>query len=73
MFKSAASIALPRSTLILSSAMTYISFFRSFSHGYGGYNSSAPPQIGGKHSTLSARMEQCFTLATATFFRRVEV
>src|SRR6185369_1518613 len=27
--------------------------------------------VGGEHSTTKARMEQCFTLATALFFQRV--
>ena len=62
----AASIALPRSTLIRSSAMTCISFFCSFSHVSAASRSSLPSD-GAEHNTSSARMEQCFTLATGLF------
>src|SRR6187200_2257057 len=69
MFASAASTALPRSTLIRSSDMTYILFLRSFSHG----GELLPGLIQREHNTLSARMEQCFIVATTIFFQRVRI
>src|SRR3954464_4082314 len=73
MFSSAASTALPRSALALSSAMTNISFFHSFSQAFllsraflrpvGHHNES-------EYNTSAARMEQRFTRATHFFSSR---
>src|SRR2546421_9366303 len=70
---SAASTAFPRSAPNLSSAITNISFYHSFSHEDRGLsdNFSAFQQTGRQYNTDNARMEQRFTHATI-FFTGVE-
>src|SRR5437588_4665211 len=72
---SAASTAFPRSAPNLSSAITNISFYRSFSHGCRiTYLSCGLPfvQTGRQYNTDNARMEQRFTHETHFLVTGVE-
>src|SRR5207253_10448175 len=60
---------LPRSTLIRSSAMVYIAFFRSSSHVPCHDPLCSRRYLTTQHSTLNARMERCFILATTVISR----
>src|SRR5438270_7366656 len=71
---SAASTAFPRSAPNLSSAITNISFYHSFSHEALGLELHLRPatlQTGRQYNTDDARMEQCFTRATKLFFTEI--